>query len=282
MSPIAIRIMTDSTCDLSPKDQERLGIQVIPLTVQFSGVSYLDGIELTNEQFYNKLEKCDQLPTTSQVAPETFMDAFRARLDAGDEVVGIFISSEISGTYNSACMAKKALASDRLHIVDSRSATMGLALLVSEAAKQRDAGRSAPELYEHVAALTKKLRFLAAVNTLKYLRKGGRISATTVVIGEMLGMKPLVSVVDGAVQSAGKARGMKAALNTILQHALADLPDLRYEVAFAHSCAPDVLEQAISILKEPLALTNWLVCSIGSVIGTYAGKGAVGFAYFAK
>ena len=282
MSAIAIRIITDSTCDLSREDQEKLGIQVIPLTVHFSGESYLDGIDLTNEQFYDKLEKSEHLPTTSQVPPERFINAFQAHLDAGDEVVGIFISSEISGTYNSACVAKNTLASDRLHIVDSRIAAMGLALLVSEATKHRDAGFTAEEIAGHVVTLSKKVRFFGAVNTLKYLRKGGRVSATTVVIGEALGMKPIVSMINGKVQSIGKARGMQAALRAILKDVLADLPDLRYGVALAHSCAPELLDKAIACWKEPLGFTNWLVCNIGSVIGTYAGRGIVALAYIAK
>lgn len=279
---IAVHIITDSTCDISPKDQARLNIQVIPLTVQFEGVSFLDGIEITSEQFYEKLDTCAELPTTSQVPPQTFIDEFKKHLAAGDEVVGIFISSEISGTYNSACVAKEALAAEHLYIVDSRSATMSLALLVSEAAKHRDAGFSAAQIAEHVTALSKKVRFLAAVNTLKYLRKGGRISATTAVIGEALGMKPIVSIIDGTVHSVGKARGMQAAVKTILQEVQADSPDLRYGVVFAHSCAADLMDKAIVSFQEPLQLSDWLTCSIGSVIGTYAGRGAVGFAYIAR
>jgi len=284
VSSIAIRIITDSTCDLSREDQERLGIQVVPLTVHFSGESetYMDGIDITNEQFYEKLEHCKLLPKTSQVPPDTFIETFGKCVEAGDEVVGIFISSEISGTYHSACIAKNTLGSDRVHVIDSRSATMSLALLVSEAAKHRDAGHTAAEIAGHIAELSKKIRFIAAVNTLKYLRKGGRVSAATVVIGEALGMKPIIAVIDGAVQSIGKARGMQAALKAMLQHVLVNLPDLRYDVAFAHACAPELLEKAISCLKEPLELTHWLVCSIGSVIGTYSGKGAVGFAYIGK
>ena len=282
MDDIAIQIITDSTCDLSREDQERFGIHVVPLTVHFSGVSYLDGIDLTSEQFYEKLETSEKLPTTSQVTPETFTDVFRKHLGAGDEIVGIFVSGAISGTYNSACMAREALASDRLHIVDSRSATMSLALLVSEAVKHRDEGFTAAEVAAHVTALTKKVRFLAAANTLKYIRKGGRISATTVVIGEALGIKPIIAIIDGAAQAIDRARGMKTAVKTILKHALADLPDLRYGVAFAHSCAPEILEKAIACLREPLELTHWLAVNIGSVIGTYAGKGIVGFAYIAR
>ena len=282
MDDIAIRIVTDSTCDFSRDDQKRLGIHVVPLTVHFTGASYLDGVDLTNEQFYYKLETSEKLPTTSQVSPETFMEVFRGYIDAGDEVVGIFISGAISGTYHSACMAQKSLASSRIHVVDSRSATMSLALLVSEAVKMRDEGFPAEEIASHISALTAKVRFLAAANTLKYIRKGGRISATTVVIGEALGIKPIIAVIDGAAHAIDKARGMKMAVRAILKHALADLPDLRYGVAFAHSCAPELLEKAIACLKEPLELTHWFVVNIGSVIGTYAGKGIVGFAYIAR
>lgn len=282
MYSIAIHIITDSTCDLSREDQARFNIQVIPLTVQFSGVSYLDGVELTNEQFYNKLDNCLKLPTTSQVPPQAFIDAFRKHLDKDDEVIGVFISSGISGTYNSACVAKDILKSDRLFIVDSRSATMGLALLVSEAAKCRDAGFSAVEITEHITLLAEKIRFLAVINTLKYLRMGGRVSAATFVIGEALGVKPIVSIINGAIQSVGKARGMQAALKELLQKVLQDLPDLQYDVAFSHSCAPDEVNKAVAYLKRPLNLVNWLICNCGSVIGTYAGRGAVGFAYFAK
>ena len=282
MDAIAIRIFTDSTCDLSIEDQARLNIHVVPLTVHFSEESYLDGLEITNEQFYDKLDNSAALPTTSQVTPQAFIDAFKEYLDAGDEIVGIFISSEISGTYHSACIAKETLTVGHLYIVDSRSATMSLALLLSEAAKCRDAGCSAEYIAEHVTMLSQKVRFLAAVNTLKYLRKGGRVSATTAVIGEFLGMKPIVSMIDGKVTSVGKARGMPEALKAILQKTLTDVPDSRYGAAFAHSCAPELVEQAVSCMREPLKLVDWLTCSISSVIGTYAGRGAVGFAYIAR
>lgn len=279
---MAIRIITDSTCDLSIEDQTRLDIHVVPLTVHFSKESYLDGIEITNEQFFDKLDNCEVLPKTSQVPPEKFVEVFKGYLDAGDEIVGLFISSEISGTYNSACMAKKTLASNQLFIVDSRSATMSLALLVSEAAKHRDAGFSAAQIAEHVTALSKKVRFLAAINTLKYLRKGGRVSATTAVIGELLGMKPIVSIIEGTIHSVAKARGMPAAIQTIRQRVLADPPDSRYGVTFCHSCAPDLVQKAVDCLKESIALDKWLTCSISSVIGTYAGRGIVGFSYIAR
>jgi DegV family protein with EDD domain len=281
VNTIAIRIITDSTCDLSPEDQQRLDIIVVPLIVDFSGTSYLDGVEITNEQFYDKLENSVELPTTSQVSPQRFINVFKEYLDAGDEIVGIFISGDISGTYNSACIAKKMLESDDLHIIDSRSATMSLALLVSEAVKHRDAGFSAIQIVEHVLMLTQKIRFFAAINTLKYLRKGGRISVTAAVMGELLGMKPIVSIINGTIHQVGKAIGLTEAIKVILQKVSTDIPDSRYGVAFSHSCSLGLVDKALEYMKEPLKLVDWLTCNIGSVIGTYVGRGGIGFAYIA-
>ena len=158
---------------------------------------------------------------------------------------------------------------------------MGLALLVSEAAKHRDAGFSAAQIAGHATMLSQKIRFFAAINTLKYLRKGGRISAATAFVGELLGMKPIVSIINGCIHLAGKAKGLPEAIKVILQKVLSDLPDLRYGVAFSHSCSLHLVENAIKCMKEPLGLTEWLICNIGSVIGTYVGRGGFGFAYIA-
>ena len=279
---IAVYIITDSTCDLSPADCARMNIEVLPLSVHFDDISYLDDGKITSEQFYEKLEISKDLPTTSQIPPEVFVDAFSRHLDNGDEVVGIFLSGSISGTYQSACIAKNTLNSDKLFIIDSLSATMSLALLVCEAAKYRDENYSAAEIAEFVTELRSRVRFFAAVNTLKYLKKGGRIPATTAVVGEILGIKPIVTIVDGVIYSIDKARGMPAAVKSLLRHVQLEMPDLRYSIVFAHSDAPELLKKTIDSFKKPLELKEWLICNIGSVIGAYAGKGAVGFSYIAK
>ena len=278
---MAVRIITDSTCDLSCDDRERMNIKVIPLTVNFPDASYQDGVDITNEEFFDKLDECKSLPTTSSIAPQTFVDAFKECLDAGDDVVGIFLSGEISGTFHAACMAKETLASDNIHVVDSRNTTIAMALLVCEAVKCRDEGLPAADIAEHIRALTPKVRLLAMVSTLKFLHKGGRLSLSSMVIGEMLGIKPIASIVDGKVAAIGKARGIPAALKTMLQKALDELPDMQYGFAFAHICAPELLEKLIDCVKEPLQITEWLTCNIGSIVGTHTGKGAVGFAYIA-
>ena len=281
---MAVRIITDSTCDITLEDREKMDINVVPLTVNFTDASYADGIDITNEQFFDKLETCKTLPTTSSVAPQSFIDAFQEGLDAGDEIVGVFISGDVSGTFQSACIAKDSIesGSDKIHLVDSRNTTIALALLVFEAVKCRDEGMAASEIASHINSLTPKVRLMALVNTLKYLHKGGRLSLTSTVIGEIIGIKPLMSIVDGKVAAIGKARGIPASLKLMLQKVLEELPDKRYTFVFGHACAPEALEKLLDIIKEPLQITEWFTCNIGSIVGTHVGKGAIGFAYVAE
>ena len=279
---MAIRIITDSTCDISREDQVRMNIRVVPLTVNFPDASYVDGVDITNEQFFEKLDECKNLPTTSQVAPQAFVDAFQEGLNDGDEVLGIFLSGDISGTYSAACMARETLGSGKIHLVDSRNTTIALGLLVSEAVKKRDAGVSAPEIAELVNSLTPRVRLMAIMSTLKNLHKGGRLSLAQTVLGEAIGIKPLASIIDGKVAAIGKARGIPAAFKSVLHKVMDDLPDRRYGFAFAHACSPEIYERFINYLRGPLQLTEWLTCNIGSIVGTHIGKGAVGLAYVAK
>lgn len=282
MDIIAVRIITDSTCDLLPEDQARLGVHVIPLSVHFADADYQDGIDITRAEFYEKLEHAERLPTTSMIPPGAFNKAFRHYVDKGDEVVAILISSDISGTYHSACIAREGFAADSVFIIDSRSASLSLALLVSEAAKLRDEGYSASDLVRRMEALIQKIRFFAVVNTLKYLRKGGRVSATSAVVGELLGIKPIVSIIEGHVQPVGKARGMSAAIEYVLQELRRSLPNLSHSVVFGHSGAPELMEKAMARIKVPLGIQQWLCCEVGAVIGTYGGRGCVGIAYIAQ
>jgi len=278
---MAIRIITDSTCDISLQDQEKMDIRVIPLTVNFADASYADGVDITNEQFFDKLEHSKNLPTTSSISPQTFIDAFQEGLDAGDEIIGIFISGDISGTFQSANIAKMELDSDNIFLVDSRNTTVALALLVFEAVRCRDEGMPAADIAVHIDSITPKVRLIAMVNTLKYLHKGGRLGLAPALIGEAIGLKPLTTIIDGKVAALGKAIGVPAALKLMLQKVTDELPDLRYTFVFGHACAPEVLDKLLEIIKDPLQLTEWFTCNIGSIVGTHVGKGAVGFAYVA-
>lgn len=279
---MAIRIITDSTSDIPIEQQEHLGIDIVPLSVIFEGKTFTDGIELKNEQFYEMLSKSTSLPTTSQVNPNEFEPLFKSYIDAGDTVVGIFISSKLSGTYQSAIIAKETVGSDRIFIVDSKSATFGLALLVYEAIKLRDNGISAEDIYNTLILLSSQIKFYAIVNTLKYLKMGGRLSSSAAILGGVLHIKPLVSIIDGEVKSVAKERGQKAAFSWILEKLKKDVPDMQYPFVLGHSDAPGLMEEFITYITSSIEVKAPVICEIGCVIGTHSGPGCVGLAYIPK
>ncbi len=279
-----VQIITDSTCDLGQARARELGIRILPLTVFFGKESFLDGVELTPEQFYTRLIQSPVLPTTSQINPDRFQTAFQEALDQGDEVVGIFLSSELSGTYQSARIAQTMLDTpERVHLVDSRTVTFPMALIVEEAVRLRDAGASAAEIAAQARGLTSRIRLLAVLDTLKYLKLGGRISAATAAVGGLLGVTPLVGIVDGKVESIGKCRGRKAAFRWMKERLEKEPIDYARCIGFGHSHCPEALEQITTYFAGEAARAHHVVQGeIGSVVGTYAGPGATGIAYFTK
>jgi DegV family protein with EDD domain len=275
---LAIRIITDSTSDIPLESRQALGIDIVPLSVIIDGKKYTDGIDLQKEQFYELLAKSTTLPTTSQVNPDGFLGLFQQYTDAGDDVLAILISSKLSGTYQSAVIAKEMAGSDRIFVLDSQNATFGLALLVYEAIRMRDEGAAVTEIYDHLMALRSKITFCAGVDTLKYLRMGGRLSSSAAIIGGMLHIKPLVSIISGEVKAVGKVRGQKAVLTHLAELLRSDPPDTRYPLVFGHTQAPALLEELLGLVSGiPTGPTY--ICEIGCVIATHSGPGCIGFAY---
>lgn len=278
-----IRILTDSTCDLTPDQRKDLGVEVIPLRVHFGEEVYRDGLDITNADFFARLRTAEALPHTSQINPDEFVTFFRPYLEAGDEVVGIFLSSKLSGTFQSACIAADELGDPKgLHLVDSGAVTFGLGLLVAMAARYRDAGMSAADIAAAVAALSPRLRLYAVVETLKYLKMGGRISSATAVVGGMLGVTPILSVRDGVVEAAGKSRGRKGAFQWMEKRLETEPMDPSLPMAFGHTDAPEAMAAVKDYFLPILHPQDVLEGPIGAVIGTHAGPGATGFAYFVK
>lgn len=278
---MAIRIVTDSTSDIPLYEQHSLGIDIVPLSVIFDGVRYTDGVDLKKDQFYEMLQRAQHLPTTSQVNPDGFHGLFKGYIDAGDDIIGIFISSKLSGTCQSAEIVKQMLSSESIHIVDSKNATFGLALLVFEALRQRDRGAAAKDIYDNLMLLRDRIRFYAAVDTLKYLKMGGRLSSSAAILGGMLNIKPLVSVIDGEVKSPGKARGQNAAFSSILEKIKEDRPDTNYPIVTGHANAPGMMDDFHRFIASAGIKPDY-TCEIGCVIGTHSGPGCVGLAYVAS
>ena len=278
-----IRILTDSTCDLTPNQRRDLAVEVIPLRVHFGDEVYRDGVDITNADFFARLRTAEALPHTSQINPDEFVTFFRPYLEAGDEVVGIFLSSRLSGTFQSARIAADELGDPKgLHLVDSNAVTFGLGLLVAMAARYRDAGISAADIAAAVAALSPRLRLYAVVETLKYLKMGGRISSATAVVGGMLGVTPILSVQDGVVEAAGKSRGRKGAFQWMEKRLETEPMDPTLPMAFGHTDAPEAMAAIKDYFLPILQPQDVLEGPIGAVIGTHAGPGATGFAYFVK
>jgi DegV family protein with EDD domain len=278
---MAIRIITDSTSDIPFERQEELGIEIVPLSVRFGSEEFLDGVTLTKPQFFQKLAVCEELPTTAQVNPERFAKIF-GKYTVEDDVIGIFLSGKMSGTFQSAGIAKNLLGAKNITLIDSHNVTFGLGLLVYEAVRMRDAGRSAQEIFKAVSALCERVRFFAVIDTLKYLKMGGRLSASSALFGTMLHIKPIISILDGEVVATEKRKGLKSAVECIAQKVMQDRPDEAYQIVFGDSNAPDLT----NMLKESLANEVDLTCStsfeLGTVVGTHAGPGCAGIAYIAK
>ena len=275
-----IQIITDSTSDISLKQAEKQNIFIMPLLVHFGEEQFRDGYDLSPAAFYQKLSASQTLPHTSQINPYEFTQMFRKYLDNGDDIIGIFISSKLSGTYQSAVIAKEELSSEHIFLIDSESATFAQAILVEIAVSMREKGKTAAQSYETVSALSGRLRLVAMVDTLKYLKMGGRISASTALIGNMLGINPMISVENGVVENIGKVRGKKAAFRFMKEFAEKNPIDFSYPIAFGHSSCPEKMEELISYLD--LSSSAYITGEIGAVIGTHAGPGATGLAYVAK
>ena len=278
-----VRIITDGTSDLSAQRAAELNVHVMPMRVFFGQESFMDGVDITREEFFARLDSCQELPTTSQLNPDDFLEVFQKYVDQGDQVVGIFLSSELSGTCQSACIARDMAEGGEIHIVDSRTVTFALALLVEEAARMRDGGLSAAQIAEAVEQLARRAKLLAIVDTLTYLKKGGRISAATAAVGGLLGIKPIVEVDSrGTVEAVGKARSMASGLEWIARHIEQAPADPAYAVAYGHSNSPERVPLCMEALKDVLPQGRPpLMGSIGAVIGTHVGPGAVGVAYIA-
>ena len=278
-----IRIVTDSTSDLSPQRAAELGVEVVPLAVHFGEETFRDGVDITKEEFYNRLAQVDTLPTTSQVPPETFIQVFQRLTEGGDQVLGLFISGAMSGTNQSANIARGIVDEANIAIVETGTVTFGLGLLVETACRLRDQGFSLSELEQKLTQLAGRVRLLAVVDTLKYLKMGGRISGATAVVGGILGITPIITIQDGLVVSVGKTRGRKAGFQFIdkwLQEK--EAPDTSLPVTFGHSNAPQVMEECMAYFGPKLAGADLLPSDIGAVVGTHVGPGAGGLAFFVK
>ena len=276
---MSVRIIVDSTCDLVPALRER--VSVAPLTVHFGDDEYVDGVDLTAQDFYEKLASSKVMPSTSQATPFAFGELFEEAVSSGHEVVCITCSSRLSGTFQSAEIAADDY-EGKVFVVDTMNIALSAAIMAEYALRLVDEGKTAKEISDELYAVRDKARLFAVVDTLEYLQRGGRVSKTVAIAGGLLAIKPIIGIVDGKVEMVGKARGSKAA-NRLMNQEVEKLGvDLTKPVLLGSTVTDD------SLLKKYMAEcgdlwpadTNAMVVS--GVVGAHAGPGAVAVAFFAK
>ena len=279
-----IRILTDSASDILPAEAEQLGVTVIPLNVTLEdGTVLRDGIDKTPSEYYALLKECHKLPTTSQPSPELFERFYQDAAAAGDEVLGIFLSHELSGTWQCARLAADLVNVDNVLFVDSANVCLGEGLLVRLAVQLRAAGKTLVQIATDLEHAKEHLHLVAAIDDLKYLRKGGRLPAAVAVAGGMLGIKPLITIQDGKVAMAGKARGLPGAYVALFKK-VEEMGGITpaFPALAGYTVSPREVTPIQAYLRDNLQQEDLLVRQIGCVIGTHAGPGAFGIAFFDK
>ena len=278
-----VRIITDSAADFDPAVAKRRKISVVPMAVQFGNASFLAGKNLSSEVFYQLLQEGKENPSTSQPTPAAFLRYFEEAKAAGDQAVVILLSGELSGTLQSAEIAKEMCEYEHSSIVDSRTATAGMQILVNYACKLRDSGLTGASIAAEVEKLKEKVRIFAVIDTLEYLRRGGRLSGFQAGLGAVTKLKPTIAVRDGAVAIVGKSFGIAAAVKHLMKMLEEHPVDDDFPSYFLYSDDKGREELLLPKLREQGTLPTRLhYCGIGPTIGTHIGPGALGMAYIER
>jgi DegV family protein with EDD domain len=273
---MSIKIITDSTADLPKGILEEYDIKVLPLTVNFGDKVYRDGVDLMPSEFYKMLGESTELPTTSQVNPPSFIAAYDEELKNGNSVISIHLSSKGSGTYQSAVIAKNNLASEKIRVIDSLGYSMGIGLLVIEAARMAREGSTLDEIEQKVLDMRDRMQYIFGVDTLEYLKRGGRLSAAKAIIATVMNIKPILQVKQGELEVLDKVRGRKKVLNRIVEIAGERGKNLKEQtMAIVHAECEEDAYRLRDMVAERFNPREIIISEIGCVIGTHAGPGTI-------
>ena len=275
-----IKIITDSTADLSKELYEKYDIEVLPLLINFGEESYLDGVEITPQEVFERIEKDNILPTTAQVIPNRFIQSYKKYLDEGYKIISIHMSSVMSGTYQSACIAKEVLETEDIVVIDSQNVTAALGMLVLKAVKLRENGYDILKMEQELNAIKEKIGVSIYFDSLEYLVRGGRISKTAGIVGSMLGIKLILEIKDGLMSVKDKIRGNKKSIKKIIS----DLESVTLDDE-----VPVILIDVNNIeikkaLKEYMENNNvnFVECPVGSSVSIHSGPGCCGLVFLTK
>lgn len=277
-----IRILVDSSADLVAEDYKDLNIEFVPITVSMNGTDYLDGVDLTKDEFYNLLTNTEDFPMTAQPSPQSFVDAFEAAQENGDSLIYLSLSSALSGTFQTATLAKNMVEYDEIYLVDSLSATHAIHILAQYACKLRDENLSAAEIVEKLEDIKSRITILAGLDTLEYLYKGGRLNKATAAIGELANLKPIITVTqEGKIGVPGKCLGRNKALATLVKMITEKGIDTSFPTYSIYTYGTENVEKLKAKLeKEGVSITKQL--QIGATIGAHIGPGTFGLIFVAK
>lgn len=280
-----IKIVVDSASDVEKDEAEKLGVTLLPIKIRFGDTEYSDGIDLSHKEFFEKLIESDEIPQTSQINEYVWEESFKELTADGSEVIAITISSKLSGTYSCAVKAAKKF-SGKVRVVDSLEAALGEKILLHYAVRLLKEGKSAAEIVKELDDKKTKIQLLAVLGTLKYLRKGGRISSVTAIAGEMLSIKPVISVIKGEIKLLGKAMGSKKGnnlLNRLVEKCGGIDFDMPYTLAYS-GLSDEYLKKYLADSENLWKGKTDKISSylIGSTIGTHIGPNAIAVAFFAK
>lgn len=273
-------IVTDSTADIPEELVSKYDIHVVPLRLMFGEETFQDGVDISAEVFYKRLVQSDQLPTTSQASPADYMHVYQniMTLHPGSPIISIHISSGLSGTYQSAVLAKSLMEDPpEITVVDSRSASYGFGLLVVHAARLAAEGKSADEIVASVEQMRQQRKLYFLVDTLEYLQKGGRIGKAAAIIGNLLNIKPILSIdTEGIIYAVEKVRGRKKAIARMIERFQEDLGGIQnINVAVGHTADPASADPVLEELSRHYHLGEVVLTNVGPVVGSHVGPGTL-------
>lgn len=278
-----VKIITDSAADFEPRELEKMNIACIPLTVTFGDEEYQENINLTKEQFYQLIDETGAFPKTAQASPQNLLDLLEGAKANGEEAVYITLSSELSGTYQSAIATARLAESEECYVVDSLNATGGQRLLVQHAVALRDQGKTAAEIVSAVEALRGRIVLYACMDTLEYLYRGGRISQTVYKIGSLAQVKPIIRVFEGRVEVPAKAMGMRKGMDMMCKHLEQQIPDESFPLYVMYTGDRTNAETLrIRLAELGYEVPDTRLINVGAAIGSHIGPGACGLVYVEK
>ncbi len=271
-----IGIVTDSTSDLPPELVTKYDIEVIPLYVRIDNQNYRDGIDLTPTEFYQKLKNSDSLPMTSQPSPGAFVECYRALLKKVDAILSIHLTESLSGTVRTARMAREILPEANIQVIDSHSTTMGLGGLVLEAAQAVRRGMKIDEVLKLVEGLREKVQFLVTLDTLEFIRRGGRVSNLQAFLGSLLQIKPILRLDHGKVELFERVRTRRQAIGNMLSEFKSQVAiENKGIIAVMHTAAEEEAEKLRAVLRDTFKNAEIIIGQAGPVLGTHVGPGAI-------